>query len=114
FVFSSYPYAGNADRVTDFTSGVDQIRLNAGAMLALGPNGNFAPNDVRFYAAAGASGGHDADDRVVYDTSSGNLWYDADGNGTGAAQLIATLQPGATLAASDIAVDNAPAGTIIE
>src|SRR5205823_2999747 len=82
------------------------IQLDASVMGALGPSGTFSPNDSRFYAAAGASSGHDSDDRVVYDTSSGNLWYDADGSGSGAAQLIATLQGAPALAATDIAVIN--------
>jgi Ca2+-binding RTX toxin-like protein len=105
FFFWVYPDATNADRITDFASGTEQIHLSANAMWQIGPGGQFATNDVRFYAAAGAGGGHDADDRVVFDTTSGNIWYDADGSGTGAAQLIATLQAGATLAASDIFVD---------
>ena len=44
-----------------------------------------------FYSAAGAKKGHDADDRVVYDTSSGKLYYDADGSGKGAAVQIALI-----------------------
>src|SRR5205085_6307585 len=89
-------------------------------MTALGPSGAFTTNDARFYAAPGASGGHDADDRVVFDTSSGNLWYDADGSGSGAAQLIATVQTfgaAASVSASDIVVDGTstptPTGSVI-
>ena len=108
--------AVDADHVTDFTSGTDQIHLDASAMTALGTGGQFAAGDARFFAAAGASAGHDADDRVVYDTSSGNLWYDADGSGAGAAQLIAVLDGPASLAATDIVVENGssapPSGTI--
>ena len=44
--------------------------------------------DARFYKAANATGGTDADDRVVYDTVSGSLYYDPDGNGTQAAQQL--------------------------
>ena len=114
FVFNTYPSPANADRITDFTSGTDKIHLDAQAMYRIGPGGNFAPNDLRFYAAAGAAGGHDADDRVVFDTSTGNLWYDEDGSGATAAQLIATVQPGATVTATDIAIDNAAAGASIQ
>lgn len=112
------PNAGNADSITDFASGVDELRLDATYMPALGTSGDFAAGDARFYSAAGATGGHDADDRVVYNTSTSQLFYDADGSGSGAAQLIATLQSGAALAATDIAVDNGsappppPTGTI--
>src|SRR5207248_4960823 len=100
------PGAANADAITDFASGTDKIHLDALVMNALGTGGTFASGDVRFYAAAGATGGHDADDRIVYDTSTGNLWYDADGNGAGAAQLVATLQGASALSATDIVVDN--------
>src|SRR5207248_5294578 len=100
------PGAVNADVITDFASGTDKIYLDALVMSALGTGGTFASGEVRFYAAPGATGGHDADDRVVYDTTRGNLWYDADGNGAGAAQLIATLQGASALSATDIVVDN--------
>ena len=46
----------------------------------------------------------DASDRVVYNTSTGSLYYDADGSGAGAAQLIATISGNPTIAATDIAV----------
>jgi hypothetical protein len=66
-------------------------------MTAIGATG-FVAGDVRYWEAAGATSGHDANDRVVYNTTNGNLYYDADGSGAGAAQLIATLQgaPGFT------------------
>jgi serralysin len=109
FVFAAAPGAANADQISDFSTGADKIRLDATVMPALGASGNFAAGDARFFAAAGATGGHDADDRVIYNTSTGQLFYDADGSGAGAAQLIATLQSGAALAATDIAVDNGTA-----
>src|SRR5439155_10072951 len=78
FNFSVAPGAADADLITDFASGTDKIHLDARVMGALGTGGGLAMGDVRFYAAPGATAGHDADDRVVYDTKSGNLWYDAD------------------------------------
>ena len=54
--------------------------------------------------AARATAGHDVDDRVIYDTTTGNVWYDADGNGIGAAQLAATFDNHPTVAATDITV----------
>src|SRR5205085_307061 len=73
FIFQVTPGSANADVVTDFQSGSDQLHLDNRIMTALGPSGAFTTNDVRFYAAPGASGGHDADDRVVFDASSGSL-----------------------------------------
>ena len=42
----------------------------------------------------------DGDDRLVYDQASGRLFYDADGNGAGAAVLLAQLSAGTTLSAA--------------
>lgn len=103
FVFREMGTA-NADRVSDFASGQDKLQLDDSAFTAIGAMGNFAAGDGRFWAAAGASSGHDVNDRVIYNTSSGALYYDADGSGSGAAQLVATLTATPALAASDIAV----------
>jgi len=101
--------AANADRIADFQSGFDLIRLDGSVMTALGPSGNFAIADARFHAAAGATSGHDADDRVIFDTTTGELRYDADGSGAAAAQHVLTVQAGTALAATDITVDNGTA-----
>src|SRR5262249_7844365 len=70
-------------------------------------SGFFAPNDARFWSSSSGVA-HDASDRVVYNTSNGDLWYDADGNGVGAAQLIANMDWGTipTLSATDFIVVN--------
>jgi hypothetical protein len=66
--------------------------------------GTFGANDARFFAGAGAGGGHDADDRVIFNTTTGQLYYDDDGSGAHAAQLIATFQASTSVAAADISV----------
>jgi Ca2+-binding RTX toxin-like protein len=73
-------------------------------MTALGAGGNFAAGDARFFSGAGATAGHDADDRVIYNSTTGQLFYDADGTGGAAQILFATLNPGLALTASDFAV----------
>ena len=45
-----------------------------------------------------------ADHRVVYNQATGELYYDADGNGAGTAALFATLQGAPVLTASDFTV----------
>ncbi len=85
-----------------FASNWDSIRLDAAGFSALGATGRFATGDVRFFAGAGATSGHDADDRIIYNTTTGQLFYDADGNGAGAAQLIATFQGAPAVVAGDI------------
>ncbi|HEY5900342.1 MAG TPA: calcium-binding protein, partial [Burkholderiales bacterium] len=96
--------ATNADLVTNFDSNWDKIQLDAAGFSAIGASGRFASGDVRFFAGAGATGGHDADDRIIYNTSTGQLFYDADGSGAGTAQLIATFQGAPTITAADLNV----------
>ena len=47
---------------------------------------------------------HDADDRVICDTDGGFLWYDADGNGAGAALRLANLSAALALTAADFTI----------
>src|SRR5439155_6324839 len=89
FLFNVAPGAFNAALVTDFVSDIDLIRLDATVMTALGASGEMVFGDARFYAAPGATGAHDADDRVIYNTSTGQLLYDPDGHGSASAQCIA-------------------------
>ena len=105
FVFTVAPGTANADVITDLDSGADVIILDSGAHANAGPSGNFITGDARFWSSS-TGVAHDADDRVVYNTSNGQLWYDLDGNGVGAAQLIATLEGAPGLIATDIAIDN--------
>jgi Ca2+-binding RTX toxin-like protein len=104
FTFAEAPGSANADRITDFTSGADKLALDDAFHAGIGAPGNFSAGDERFFAGAGATGGQDASDRVIYDTTAGAVYFDADGNGAGAAQLIATLQASPAIAATDIAV----------
>ena len=105
FVFDTAPSSANCDTITDFsrTQG-DRIVLDTSVFNALATTG--ALGTAQFYAAAGAKAAHDADDRVVYDSTTGALYYDADGQGGQAAVQFATIgqsvHPG--LAASDFLV----------
>jgi len=103
YAFADYG-AQNADSVLNFDSNWDSIQLDAGGFANIGATGRFAGGDVPLYAAAGANRRHDTDDRIVYNTSTGQLFYDPDGDGTGAAQLIATFQGAPGMAAGDINV----------
>jgi Ca2+-binding RTX toxin-like protein len=113
FAFSVAPGAANADRIIGFVPDADTIQLDGSVFTNVGFTGEFSAGDARFHSGAGASAGHDADDRIIYDTSTGNLWHDADGNGAGAAQLIATLEGAPGLAATNIDIVNAP-GLLIQ
>src|SRR5687767_11774222 len=108
FVFREMGTA-NADSIADWTSGSDTLLLDGTIMTALGASGDFTAGDARFWASSTGIA-HDADDRIIYETDTRQIWYDADGNGAGARQLIATLQSGATLVATDIAVEGGGGG----
>ena len=80
FVFNSTPGANNVDKITDFNiSDNDKIQLSQSVFTGFGHLGGLTADE--FYASAGATSAHDATDRVIYDTSSGKIYYDADGVG---------------------------------
>ena len=62
--------------------------------------GALAPGAFQTGTAA-----HDADDRIIYDPATGNLFFDADGNGAGAAVLFATLQGAPAILSTDFIVN---------
>ena len=113
YLFTTGPGSANADTVVGFASGFDSIVLDGSVHANSGGNGQFAAGDSRFASGAGFNAGQDASDRVVYNTTTGQLWYDADGNGAGAAQLIATLQGAPAFAATDIIIQGASSGSVI-
>ena len=107
FRFGDIPGITNVDTISDFTSGQDVLWLVGGAFTAIGgfPGTTFTAADDRFYAAAGAVAGHDATDRIIYDTNSGVLYYDSDGSGAASpAVQFTTLVGHPTLLATDILV----------
>jgi len=98
------PASDNMDTITDFATGVDKLQFDNGAggpFTGLGADGAFVAGDARFYIGGSA---HDADDRLIYDSVGGILYYDADGTGATAAVQVAVLSGQPTLAATDIMV----------
>src|SRR5918912_1430134 len=51
--------AANADTVASFDTNWDRIQLDVAAFSNIGATGRFASGDVRFFAAPGATSGHD-------------------------------------------------------
>ena len=83
------------DTIADFTPGTDHIQLGRTA-FNLGSGSTL--NASYFYQGPAA---HDGNDHIIYDPSSGNLFYDSDGTGAAAQVVIAHLQTGLTLTAAD-------------
>ena len=99
FIFdSALNGSNNVDRLADFSAVDDTIALDRTIFTQLA-TGTLAGS--RFFAGAAA---HDADDRIIYDSATGNIYYDADGNGAGAQILFAQLTPGTALTTSDFLV----------
>ena len=102
FVFATAIAPTNVDRITDFAHGVDKILLEGGFFTGIGNGGLL---DSQFHA--GASGqATSSTERIIYETDTGHLWYDADGSNTAIARvLFGTLTNVATgLTASDFIV----------
>jgi Ca2+-binding RTX toxin-like protein len=101
FRFDVAPDGGNVDRIMDFVSGADYLEFSATEFAALGAAGDSL--DGKFVKGPGAQA-LDSDDYLFYDTSTGRLYYDADGSDTGAPDLVATLQGAPNVAVSDLLV----------
>jgi Ca2+-binding RTX toxin-like protein len=99
FAFTTALGAGNVDTIVDFAAGTDRLALDDSVFAAIGGPG--ALNANAFVTGAAAA---DADDRIIYNSATGQLFFDADGNGAGAAVQFAALQPGLALNAADFFV----------
>jgi Ca2+-binding RTX toxin-like protein len=100
FLFSSALGASNVDTITDFNPVDDTIRLENAIFTELTTTGVLSASLFKdnFLAA------RDADDRIIYNSNTGSLFYDADGLGGGAAVKFALLAPGLALTAADFVV----------
>ena len=86
-------YSG-VDTITDFVSGVDKITVII--------DGNIAYSDIADQLVQGAGAvALDFNDRFIFDTETGALYFDADGNGLNQAVQFAILQGVTQLSADD-------------
>ncbi|MEQ1950456.1 calcium-binding protein [Mesorhizobium sp. CN2-181] len=101
FVFSATIGAANIDTIADFSAAADTIELENAIFTKLTATGALANGNFRANAAGTAL---DANDHIVYETDTGKLFYDADGNGAGAAIQFAVLSGNPALTAADFVV----------
>jgi Ca2+-binding RTX toxin-like protein len=108
--------ATNVDRIVDFNVADDTIRIDHAIFTQLTGTGTIAAS--AFFAGTAA---HDADDRIIYDSATGKIYYDADGMGGGAKILFAQITAGLALSNADFSVvatasaaprDTAPASAL--
>ena len=103
FRFDTTPNATtNRDTITDFVAGSDRIQLENAIFTSLTAPGTLAAGFFR--SGPGVTAALDTDDFLIYDTSSGALFYDADGSGVTAAVQIVGLTGNPGLTAGDVGV----------
>jgi Ca2+-binding RTX toxin-like protein len=96
FVFNATLGASNIDRITDFNTISDTIRLENAIFTGLAGGTLAAAAFVRNTSGNAA----DARDRVIYESDTGRLFFDRDGTGAAAKVHFATLN-------TNLAVTNA-------
>ncbi len=93
--------ATNLDNLGDFVVVDDTISLAGSIFSAITP-GTLGAGNLR--AGAGLTTAADADDFIIYNSSTGALYYDADGSGVGATVQFAVLPVGLALTNADFVV----------
>jgi Ca2+-binding RTX toxin-like protein len=101
FYFDTALGGGNVDTITDFNVAADTIYLEGTVFTDAGPSGVLAAG-----AFVNGSVALDADDRILYDSATGNIYYDADGSGAGAAVQFAKVTAGTALTRADFVIEN--------
>ncbi len=100
FVFDSLTVATDKDIIKDFTSGEDHLVINRAVFAAFAGDAAGALSASEFVVGARAQ---TASQHLVYNNTSGNLYYDDDGAGAHTAVLIALVQNHASIAALNAA-----------
>ncbi|MDQ4087355.1 MAG: hypothetical protein M3177_05000, partial [Pseudomonadota bacterium] len=90
--------SANVDRILDFKRAEDTIFLDRDIFRAIGA-GTLATGAFRLGTSAA-----DADDRILYHSATGNIFYDADGTGAAAPILFAQVDPGTVLTHADFVI----------
>ncbi|MGI6853456.1 right-handed parallel beta-helix repeat-containing protein [Mesorhizobium sp. 1B3] len=102
FVFDTAISDSNkVDRITDFSVADDVIHLDNAVFTALADTGALADSA---FVKNKAGLAQDANDRIIYETDTGELYYDANGSAAGDSIHFATLKAHLDLAAADFTV----------
>lgn len=100
FVFASKLSDFNVDTITDFNVTDDSLTLNRTIFNTL--NSSKALTAQELFISANATSAENATQRIIFNTTSHDLFYDADGSGGDSAVLFALLPNVATLNATQI------------
>lgn len=88
----------NIDTITDFATGIDRIELDDAIFKKFIRDSDLSDNFVSSGTGVKAL---DSNDHLIFNTATGALFYDADGNGAGAAIQFATLTGVSNVAYTD-------------
>jgi Ca2+-binding RTX toxin-like protein len=92
--FSTALGATNIDRIAGYTHGEDDILLLQSIFGSIGATHDAS--ELRLGSAAA-----DANDFIIYNSGTGELFYDANGNGAGGQTLFARMTSGTVLDTGD-------------
>ncbi|WP_088182258.1 M10 family metallopeptidase [Sphingobium sp. Z007] len=98
FLFASTLGGGNVDTITDYVVANDTIQLDDAMFAGLTAGALSAP---QFQIGSAAN---DAGDRIIYNSATGALLFDADGTGAIAAVQFATIGTGLSMVASEFII----------
>ena len=97
FVFNTaLSAAANVDWITDFSAPLDTIQLENAVFTALAGVNTLSAGQFHIGAAAA-----DANDHIIYNSATGNVFYDSNGAAAGGATQFAKLAVGLHLTAAD-------------
>jgi Ca2+-binding RTX toxin-like protein len=100
FLFEAEALDADADMVVDFSVRDDVLHLSRAIFteIALGQL------DASAFYKSDIGAAHDADDRIIYETDTGILRYDSNGDAAGGVTVIATLDADLKLTEADVLV----------
>lgn len=93
--------ASNIDRIVDFSVADDTIQLDDAIFKVGALTSTKTISTAAFYIGVAA---HDSNDRIIYDKTSGALYYDSNGNAAGGQFQFATLSANLALTIADFVV----------
>jgi len=100
FVFDTAASKKNVDTIVDFVADVDTLAFN-NKVFKLGPDGVLS-SDAFVSNLTGRA--EDASDRLIYETDTGELYYDYNGNKQGGSVLVAKISTLAGLDSGDFLI----------
>jgi Ca2+-binding RTX toxin-like protein len=102
FVFDTALGATNVDSIAGFATGSDSIQLALAMFSGVGAAG--ALSATAFASGAGLTAAATVDQHIIYNSTTGSLYYDADGVGGAASVAFATLTGASSVTAADFMV----------